>query len=98
MDLGEKLKEVVSVEEMPKTIREAIYKLLIKLTSSRKSFYNLLGKIEAWVLILALANGMIKDNMIAPILLIYGVDTVRVLSYMGIIQYEKIKTEISIKK
>ena len=80
------------------TIRESIYKLLVKLLGSRKSFYNMLGKVESWSIIILLTLDLLPHSMIKYIVLVYFVEQIRTMSYMGILSYEKIQTTISIKK
>jgi len=80
------------------TIRESVYKLLVKLLGSRKSFYNMLGKVESWSIIILLTLDLLPPSMIKYIVLVYFVEQIRTMSYMGILSYEKIQTTISIKK
>ena len=79
------------------TIRESIYLLLVKLAGSRKSFYNLLGKVESWSIIILLTLDLLPHSIVKYIVLVYFVEQIRTMSYMGILSYEKIQTKISIK-
>lgn len=80
------------------TIRESLYKLLVKLVGSRKSFYNMVGKVESWTLIILLTLDILPLGIVKYIVLVYFIEQIRTMSYMGILSYEKIKTTISIDK
>ena len=80
------------------TIRESLYKLLVKLVGSRKSFYNMLGKVESWTLIILLTLDILPLGIVKYIVLVYFIEQIRTMSYMNILLFEKIKIEASIKK
>jgi len=80
------------------TIRKSIYLLLVKLVGSRKSFYNMLGKVESWSIIILLALDLLPHATVKYIVLVYFIEQIRTMSYMNILLFEKIKIEASIKK
>ena len=69
----------------------AFGKLLLKLIGSRKAFFQIVSKLIALHLILVLKNELY-------IITVYAISTASDLVYMGVIEFEKVQTNISINK
>jgi hypothetical protein len=79
-------------------IRSRIYELLIKLSGSRKSFFSLLAKLETYLAIGLIIFDVIPSKNMLPFLVLFALNDMVTMSYLGIIEYEKVKLEASIRK
>jgi hypothetical protein len=80
------------------SIRSRVYELLIKLSGSRKSFFTLLAKLETYVALGLVVFNVVPQNNMIPFLILFALNDLVTMSYLGIIEYEKIKLEASIRK
>ena len=79
-------------------LTNAIYDMLCKLAGSRKAFFNLSTTFFSWVFITLLILDLVPESNKWLIFYIYLVDQISTMSYIGILAYNPISLEASVKK
>jgi len=88
----------IKIDEQPaKNIRTAVYRLLVKLLGSRKSFWNFVNTFVAWTLMISFSTQKIPLDQASNVLITYGISQFITALYLGLVELEKIKVEASIK-
>ncbi len=89
-----KLQDKIKKEGFGKVLKMRLAELIVKIAGSRKMLYNLASKVEFYVILPLIVVGLIKPTWFIISLIIWK-DVVAMI-YLGMVQFEKVKTNVDI--